>query len=427
MKRFCVALLAFAFSHAVLQAAELTGRVVQASAGSADVRLDSDLVPNPGDAAKIFFTLPGSEDEVLVGSGTVTAVEGSTARVKLDDTGVTPQKDQLARVTSSSPKPKSAASAPPVATATPVPSVASSPPRDVAKSSPALSTPEAGSLPSSSGASSTGAATSIDFSSVELEKAVTAGHFAAYGISSVSWSGGRLVVQEAEDNMVMPRGKTRVLNIRSNFDNNPQTSLMFEFEKPISKFTMTRIGGNPASLPSWRLEGIDLNGKVTQAFNDHRGGSGEPRISEPREFSLEVSPKTPMKAVRLKTDNRQGSGTWATFNSLPLVQIAWEPAASQASAPTAEKSTSTDYRSLLIGDWKGARHVNRFAADGTFYMANPDDPVYPLGTWRIEGDKLIRKYNDQAERADTIVTLSKSQRVVRAAKGVVYKSTRVSR
>jgi hypothetical protein len=345
---------------------------------------------------------------------------------------------------------------------------------------------------------------------------------------------------------------------------------MFEFEKPILKFTMTRIGGNPASLPSWRLEGIDLNGKVTQAFNDQRGSSGEPRIREPREFSLEVSPKTPMKAARLKTDNRHGSGTWATFNSLPLVQIAWEHAASQTSAgsgastktastsdapassssadsqtrfttattsntPTAgwdaapvdfsgrwhavdpnanytldlqqtehrvtgsydlqggkvhgvvegnkvtlywqqvknrRGGTATltlsgdgqtmsgpwsydpelfssgltgggtwtfkrrpgfapqpgpqDYRSLLIGDWQGARHVNRFGPDGNLYMANPGDPVYHLGTWRIEGDKLIRKYKDQPESADTIVTLNRSQLVVRDAKGTVFRSAKVA-
>ena len=98
-------------------------------------------------------------------------------------------------------------------------------------------------------------------------------------------------------------------------------------------------------------------------------------------------------------------------------------AAKKASKETRQQP---DYRALIIGDWKGARHVNRFSADGSFSMANPGDPVYPLGTWRIEGDKLIRKFKDQAESADTIVTLNKKQLVVRDAKGVTYRSTRVS-
>ena len=63
----------FACATAVL-GTELQGTVAETTHGAAKIRIAGELLPNVDDPAKIFFKLPGSDDEVLVGNGKVTEV-----------------------------------------------------------------------------------------------------------------------------------------------------------------------------------------------------------------------------------------------------------------------------------------------------------------------------------------------------------------
>jgi tetratricopeptide (TPR) repeat protein len=105
---------------------ELRGKITKTTGQEAQITLEGELVPNVGDSATIFFKLPGSDDEVRVANGHVTAADGVTTTVAIDKSLGTVQKDQLARITSQNPKPKIAGSA----TAGPKAQTESTPPPD---------------------------------------------------------------------------------------------------------------------------------------------------------------------------------------------------------------------------------------------------------------------------------------------------------
>lgn len=142
--------------------------------------------------------------------------------------------------------------------------------------------------------------------------------FAAHGVRALKTFGGRPAINDADPGMVLPRDYTRVLNVRGN---SPQTSLVFEFDAAIRSFTVTRIGGNPTSLPTWTLEAYDSSGRIIDTVSQMRGDTNEPRIRTPATFAVRGSA---ISSVALAVDNRHGSGTWATYNCLPLVEIQFE-------------------------------------------------------------------------------------------------------
>lgn len=55
--------------------AEITGKVREVSGNTAMVVIDGDASPTVGDSVEIFFKLAGANDEVLVASGKVAAVD----------------------------------------------------------------------------------------------------------------------------------------------------------------------------------------------------------------------------------------------------------------------------------------------------------------------------------------------------------------
>ena len=97
---FFVALVAT--THAA-RAVEIPGKVLEAGAGVALVEITEDVVPQSGDPVVIYFTLPGTEDEVLVGKAVVVSVSDHIAKAKLDDPDVIVQQGQLARISSAAP------------------------------------------------------------------------------------------------------------------------------------------------------------------------------------------------------------------------------------------------------------------------------------------------------------------------------------
>ena len=147
---------------------------------------------------------------------------------------------------------------------------------------------------------------------------LTADALVAKGIQSVRTKGGRLAVNDGEAGMVFLPGHNRILNVRGS---DPQTELAFDFDPPIKKFGLSRIGGNPASLPTWSLEARDAQNYLLDSVADVRGAANEARIRQPAYYSVKGRG---IVRVILLVDNRNGTGTWATYNSLPLMGIDFE-------------------------------------------------------------------------------------------------------
>ena len=83
-----------------LAAAEITGKVRDASGDAATVLIDGDALPAVDDSAEIFFKIPGAEEEISVASGKVVSVDAKVVKLKIDKTTGTIEKDQLARIKS---------------------------------------------------------------------------------------------------------------------------------------------------------------------------------------------------------------------------------------------------------------------------------------------------------------------------------------
>lgn len=104
MKRLALAFfVASAATTYSVSAAEIRGKVLEGSAGLAKVAITEDLVPKSGDPVVIYFSLPGTDEEVVVGKAVVVSVSDHIVRAKLDDSDVTVQKGQLARISSAAP------------------------------------------------------------------------------------------------------------------------------------------------------------------------------------------------------------------------------------------------------------------------------------------------------------------------------------
>jgi hypothetical protein len=113
--------------------------------------------------------------------------------------------------------------------------------------------------------------------------------------------------------MVLPSGRSRVLVLQGG----PVTSLTLEFTPPVRRFGLTRIGtAGGASVPTWSLEAFDTQGRKVGAVGEEHG-----LPPEPRQFSVTSDA---IVRVLLRTDNRYGQGTWATWNSLPVVELELE-------------------------------------------------------------------------------------------------------
>jgi Skp family chaperone for outer membrane proteins len=96
--------IALCCSSMTVDAIEIKGNVRSATAENATIATEGELVPNIGDPVEVYFKLPGSDAEISVGSGKVTAVRGDSIEAKIDKATGTVSKDQLARITSGKPQ-----------------------------------------------------------------------------------------------------------------------------------------------------------------------------------------------------------------------------------------------------------------------------------------------------------------------------------
>lgn len=111
-----------------LGAAEISGTISALNGGIVTVAPQGDLAPNVGDKAKVFFKLPGFEDEIAVATGQVSEVEGDSIQIKIENATGQIARDHLVRITSDKPRPRAVRIPSALATAPPG-SVAEPPPR----------------------------------------------------------------------------------------------------------------------------------------------------------------------------------------------------------------------------------------------------------------------------------------------------------
>jgi hypothetical protein len=99
---------------AQVQAVDINGTVTEAQGDVVQITTQSEVFPNVGDKVTVFFKIPGTDDEILLGSGSVTAIKGEVIGAKIEKATSPIQKGQLARITSEKPqsKPRSASASP---------------------------------------------------------------------------------------------------------------------------------------------------------------------------------------------------------------------------------------------------------------------------------------------------------------------------
>ena len=85
---------------AQVRAVDINGTVTEAQGDTVQITTQSDVLPNLGDTVSVFFRIPGTDDEIVVGSGSVTAIKGEVIGAKIEKATGQPQKGQLARITS---------------------------------------------------------------------------------------------------------------------------------------------------------------------------------------------------------------------------------------------------------------------------------------------------------------------------------------
>ncbi|MGE3934566.1 MAG: hypothetical protein AB7F67_15005, partial [Rhodospirillaceae bacterium] len=144
------------------------------------------------------------------------------------------------------------------------------------------------------------------------EGPLPAGHFEQAGVR-IAQGNGAPGIYASGPNMVLPAGRSKVLLLAGG----RTTALTLGFDTPIKRFDLTRIGtAGGASVPTWTLKAFDRAGKLVDSTGEAHGVP-----SRPQKFSVDGAD---IVRVELRTDNRNGESTWATWNSLPVAEFAFE-------------------------------------------------------------------------------------------------------
>lgn len=422
-----------------LSAAEITGKVREASGDAATVVIDGDALPAVGDSVEIFFKIQGADEEISVASGKVAVVEAKVVKIKIDKATGTIEKDQLARIKSgitpqaagASPSPAASLSGTAATGSTvtgdwvstvpggstisfsfkqdgellwvmedaetaqatrgkyqldpstkpqsiemfdleegevkgqrlrgifelqtdgrlkldfgrpeaptlkefssqalvfskapspvvrpnkpaPKPFVASTPsPAQVPPLSPAP-TPS----PKKEGGTTTeepphvGQMASQIVTFDELPIGLLAPDvFVKEGLRFVPGKG-RPIIFDAEPNMILPRPCTKVMLVGDVH----VTSFSVTLDPPVKRFALYRIGTRGgASTPTWKMMAYNAKGKLVGSTGEIHGLPKQPMY-----FGIDAGNIT---RVEISTDNRQGTGTWATWSSLPIAGFGFD-------------------------------------------------------------------------------------------------------
>jgi hypothetical protein len=276
MKQFLIAgALCFGL-WTIADAIDINGKVRSTTEKYATVVSDSDLVPKPGDKVNIFFKLAGSSAEVSVAAGHVYEITGEDIMVEIDNATGTVTKDQLARIVSPDPLKRSKAE-----------------------------------NPSSTQVRDQLAAVTINFNDLAAGP-ISNDAFADRGLHLRKGKGSP-GIYPGEPNMAIPFPYRNVLLLADE----RVTSLTIVFDNPVKRFALVRVGATGgASIPTWTMKAYNDNGKLIGSVGEKHG---LPSAAKP--FAVEG---TGIARVEITTDNRNGSGTWATWSSLPIAAFGFD-------------------------------------------------------------------------------------------------------
>lgn len=301
------------FAAVSVHGAEIKGSVSEANGGLAKITVLSELVPNVGDAVRIYFIIPGGEDEVAVAKGRVAGIEGDSVSVKVEDAAGTVAKGQLAMFTSDKPGKKTFVSppVPPIPPTSPIVITPGTPTVPPTTPFPPPVTPLAPMAETPPDLTGRGPHL-LTFDPFQIG-AELPGNILKFAGGRVAASNGIPMADAAGPEMVLPPGRKQVMLIHGG----PETLLSLVFDPPLKRFSMTRIGViKGASVPTWRLESFDAQGNKLEAVGEQHG-----LYPQPRTVALA---RGTISRVVLTTDNRHGKTVWATYNALPVAEIAME-------------------------------------------------------------------------------------------------------
>lgn len=290
---------------ASLGAVEINGTVRSATDKYATIVTDSGLVPTPGDKVTIFFKMPGADEEISVASGHVVEIVAESINVEIDNATGEIAKDQLARITSANPRKRSDLTAAPSVTPplTMVPPLSPAPTPSPKKEGGTTTEepPHVGQM----------ASQIVTFDELPVGL-LAADAFAANGLRLVSGKG-RPIIFDAEPNMILPRPCKKVMLVGDVH----VTSFSVTLDPPVKRFALYRIGtANGASTPTWKMMAYNAKGKLVGSTGEIHGLPKQPMY-----FGIDADN---IARVEISTDNRQGSGTWATWSSLPIAGFGFD-------------------------------------------------------------------------------------------------------
>lgn len=212
-----------------VDAVEIKGTVRSATAADATIAAEGEFIPNVGDPVQVFFKLSGTDSEISVGTGKVSAVKADFIEAKIDKATGSVGKDQLVRITSQNPQNRSV-----------VVSFEYIPP------------------------------TLLHFDG-QTPGPLPADWFADEGIHFVKGTG-TPGVYKMEPNMVGSR--KHVLLVAGD----RVTSLSVVLDRPVRRFGFVRIGTvNGASIPTWSMVAYDQTGNVAGRAGEEHGLSALPK------------------------------------------------------------------------------------------------------------------------------------------------------
>lgn len=279
---------------AQMRALEIAGKVESVSGETARVTADGDLVPNAGDKVDIFFKMAGLDEEIAVANGKVAEVDADGIKVRIDEATGTVQKDQLVRITSEHPQKKLIA--PPAAASIPT-----------SPAPPAATVPASSAEPTDLGQM---ASRTVNFNQLPTGP-LALDAFASEGLR-LQKGKGEPGVYALEPNMRPPAPCQKVMLLGGE----RVTAFTILLDPPAKRFALYRIGtANGASVPTWKMTAYSAKGKSLGSTGETHG-----LPAEPKDFGVDAEG---IARVEITTDNRYGSGTWATWNSLPIANFSF--------------------------------------------------------------------------------------------------------
>jgi Flp pilus assembly protein TadD len=427
-----------------------TGTVREVSGGTAVVETRGGSTV-PGDKAEIYFILAGTEDEISVGSGIVTSVEGGRAKVRIENATGDVAKDHLVRFSAGARRTADAVEP------TPPPNPLASPRRTLPPSAPSPSVTPKSKVGSDSQAD-------LDPAAMELIRKGAAQHVAGNVDAALASYTSAI--------RVAPRFGVAYLNRANAYLYKPNFQAAITDANKAIELTVPKMadaynirGTAKAALGDYDGALADCNRVLklepnnALAYNnrannklrkaDYRGALADCNKS----ISLNSKSALPyynrgyartnlgdqagalvdwMKAVAMQPSfGAELNPKIAQLQALGITPKAGSTSTSSPAVTDASEGEWTDLvnpQQKLIGKWKGSRHVTQYFADGTFVTDPHLVPDAPKGRWQVQGDRLIENFPAAGvTTTHNILSIDSKTLVIRNERGETFRKFRISR